>query len=470
MNFQAEATNIEESAVAMLKQRMLGDVLTPGNPGYHEARALWNALIDKHPAHIARCTNSDDVIAAVNFGRDHNLLISVRGGGHNVAGNAVCDKGLMIDLSLMNAVDLDLKAGTATAGPGAVFGDLDKATQPHGMAVPGGIVSETGIAGLTLGGGFGWLTREHGFTSDNLVSADVVTANGRLVTASENENPDLFWGIRGGGGNFGVVTSFTYRMRSVGEEVLAGLVFYPLDDAADTLRFFRDFTSTTPVRLGAMAVFLLAPPAPFLPEILHGTPVLALIVCYNGDLDEGERVLQPLRDYGNPLFDGIARKPFAVHNSFLDAGQPSGKYYYWKSEYVTEIADDAIDVFVDHASRMGSPFARLAMFQLGGNVQQIDEMSSAVSHRRAEYIYAVNTGWGDPSQSEHQMQWTHDLWTALRPFSMGGVYVNFLSEDDGEDRVRAAYGPEKYTRLVELKRRYDPHNLFRMNKNINPNA
>ena len=408
------------------------------------------------------------MIAAVNFGRNHDLLISVRGGGHNVAGNAVCDDGLMIDLTLMNGVELDLETGTATAGPGAVFGDLDRATQPHGMAVPGGIVSETGIAGLTLGGGFGWLTREHGFTSDNLISADVVTADGRLVTASTSETPDLFWGIRGGGGNFGVVTSFTYRMRSVGEEVLGGIVFYPLEDAAKVLRFFRTFTSTTPVQLGAAAIFLLAPPAPFLPEAVHGTPVLALIVCYNGDLDEGERVLQPLREFGAPLFDGIGRKPFAAHNSFLDAGQPSGKYYDWKSEYVTEIADDAIDVLVDYAGHMTSPYARLAVFQLGGNVQQFDEQASAVSHRGAEYIFAVNTGWAEQSQTESQMRWTHDLWTALRPFSMGGVYVNFLSEDDGEDRVQAAYGAEKYERLVELKRRYDPQNLFKMNKNIRP--
>ena len=294
MAVEANAATVDQAAVEVLKQAMKGDVLQPDEAGYDEARALWNAMIDKRPALIARCTNSEDVIAAVNFGRDNDLLISVRGGGHNVAGNAVCDDGLMIDLSLMNSVALDLEAGTATAGPGAVFGDLDKATQPHGMAVPGGIVSETGIAGLTLGGGFGWLTRKHGFTSDNLVAADVVTADGRLITVSENENADLFWGIRGGGGNFGVVTSFTYHMRSVGEEVLGGLVFHPLDDAADVLRFFRDFTATTPVELGAMAVFLLAPPAPFLPEAIHGTPVLALIVCYNGDLNEGERILQPL--------------------------------------------------------------------------------------------------------------------------------------------------------------------------------
>lgn len=468
MAVQPNSAIVDQAAIEVFKQAMRGEVLQPGEAGYDEARSLWNAMIDKRPALIACCTSSDDVIAAVNFGRDNDLLISVRGGGHNVAGNAVCDDGLMIDLSRMNAVALDLEVGTATAGPGAVFGDLDKATQPHGMAVPGGIVSETGIAGLTLGGGFGWLTRKHGFTSDNLVAADVVTVDGRLITVSERENPELFWGIRGGGGNFGVVTSFTYQMRPVGEEVLGGLVFYPLDEAANVLRFFRRFTATTPVELGAMAVFLLAPPAPFLPEEVHGTPVLALIVCYNGDLEEGERVLQPLRDYGNPLFDGIARKPFAVHNSFLDAGQPSGKYYYWKSEYVTEIADGAIDLFVDYGSRMSSPFARLAMFHLGGNVQQIDELASAASHRSAEYIFAVNTGWGDPAETEGQMQWTHDLWTALRPFSMGGVYVNFLSADDGEDRVRAAYGAEKYERLVELKRRYDPQNLFKMNKNISP--
>lgn len=402
------------------------------------------------------------------FARDNSLLLSVRGSGHNVAGNAVCDGGLMIDLTPMKDIQVDPENGTASAQPGVVFGEMDRATQPYGLAAPGGIVSETGIAGLTLGGGFGWLTRKYGFTCGNLISAEVVTADGRLLTASANENSDLFWGIRGGGGNFGIVTSFEFQLRPVGPEVLAGVIIHPFHAAGDVLRFFRDFTASAPEELGAVAVFRLAPPAPFIPEELHGKPVLAIVVCHIGDVEEAERVVQPLRDFGTPVFDGIMRKPFAAHNSSLDAGQPVGMHYYWKSEYVTKIADGAIDTLVAFAANMTSPYARLNVFQLGGATQHHDEQAMAMSHRNAEYIIAINTGWADPQETEKQMQWTHDLWTAIRPFSSGGVYVNFLSEDDGEDRVRAAYGATKFERLVQLKSKYDPQNLFQVNKNIKP--
>jgi FAD/FMN-containing dehydrogenase len=425
-------------------------------------------MIDKYPAIIVRSTNSDDVIEAVNFARDNNLLLSVRGSGHNVAGSAVCDGGLMIDLSLMKDIHVDPENGTANAQPGVVFGEMDQATQPHGLAAPGGIVSETGISGLTLGGGFGWLTRKYGFTCDNLISAEIVTAEGKLLTASATENSDLFWGIRGGGGNFGVVTSLKYQLQPVGPEVLAGMIVHPLDAAGDALRFFREFTASTPEELGAAAVFLLAPPAPFIPKELHGKPVLAIIVCYVGDVEEAQRVVQPLRDFGSPIVDGIKPKPFAAHNSSLDAGQPSGLRYYWKSEYVTEIADDAIETLVAHAANMTSPNSRIAVFQLGGAAQRHDEQAMAVSHRNAEYVVAINTGWADPQDTEKQIQWTRDLWTAIRPFSSGGVYVNFLSADDGEDRVRAAYGTAKFERLVQIKNKYDPQNLFQINKNIKP--
>jgi FAD/FMN-containing dehydrogenase len=374
----------------------------------------------------------------------------------------------MIDLSLMKEIRVDPESGTATAQPGVVFGEMDQATQPYGLAAPGGIVSETGIAGLTLGGGFGWLARKYGFTCDNLISAEIVTANGELLISNASENSDLFWGIRGGGGNFGIVTSFEYQLQPVGPEVLAGLLIYPLNAAGDVLRFFRDFTASAPEELGAMAVFRLAPPVPFIPEELHGKPVLAIIVSYSGDVEEAQRVMQPLRDFGSPIFDGIKRKPFAEHNSSLDAGQPTGMHYYWKSEYITEIADDAIETLVAFAANMTSPYSRLAVFQLGGAIKRYDEQAMAVSHRNAEYIIAINTGWADPKDTEKQTQWTRDLWTAIRPFSSGGVYVNFLSADDGEDRVRAAYGATKFERLVQLKSKYDPQNLFQMNKNIKP--
>jgi FAD/FMN-containing dehydrogenase len=461
-------TQVDNVLVKALQERFQGEIIRPSDPGYDAARTIWNRMIDRYPALIARCTHRDDVIQAVNFARDNDLLLSVRGGGHNVAGNAVCDNGLMIDLSLMKDIQADPLGRTATAQPGVVFGELDRATQPYGFAVPGGIVSLTGMAGLTLGGGFGWLTRKYGLTCDNLISAEVVTAAGELLTASAAENPDLFWGIRGGGGNFGIVTSFEFQLQPVGPNVVAGMILYPLEAAADTLRFYRDFTAVTPEELGTMAVFLLAPPAPFIPQELHRKPVLAIIVCHAGDVEQGQRVVQPLRDFGAPIFDGIQVKPFTAHNSALDAGQPSGMYYYWKSEYVTEIADDAIETLVTFAADMTSPYSRLAAFQLGGAVQRYDEGAMAVSHRNAEYVIAINTGWADPQDTEKQVQWTRDLWTAIRPFSSGGVYVNFLSADDGEDRVRAAYGAAKFERLARLKRKYDPYNLFQVNKNIKP--
>jgi FAD/FMN-containing dehydrogenase len=460
---------LDDALINAFQGRFQGEIIQTTDAAYDETRSIWNAMIDKRPAIIARCSSSDDVVEAVNFARDNDLLLSVRGSGHNVAGNAVCDGGLMIDLSTMKDIAVDLENGTVTAQAGVVFGELDKATQPAGLAVPGGIVSETGIAGLTLGGGFGWLTRKYGFTCDNLISADIVTADGRLLTANANENSELFWGIRGGGGNFGIATSFTYQLREVGPDVVAGLIIYPMEAAADVLRFYRDFTASTPEELGTLAVFRTAPPAPFIPEELHGTPILAVIVCYVGDVEEGERVLQPLRDFGSPIKDAIQTKSFIAHNTSLDPGQPNGMHYYWKSEYVTEIADGAIDAIVDAAAKMTSPYSRLAVFQLGGAINNLDEQAMAVSHRNAEYVIAINTGWADPQDNEVEMKWTRDLWAAIRPYS-SGVYVNFLSEDDGEDRVRAAYGAEKYGRLVELKRKYDPQNLFRMNKNIKPAA
>lgn len=460
---------VDNLLIEALRARFRGSILQTADAGYEQARAIWNGMIDKHPAIIARCKSTEDVIEAVNFARDNDVLLSVRGSGHNVAGNAVAEGGLMIDLSLMKDIQVDPEGQTASAQPGVVFGAMDKATQPYGLAAPGGIVSETGIAGLTLGGGFGWLSRKYGFTCDNLISAEVVTASGELVKASETENSDLFWGIRGGGGNFGIVTRFEFQLQPVGPEVLAGMTIYRLEDAVEALHFYRGFTASSPDELGAMAVFRLAPPAPFIPEELHGKPVLAIVVCYVGEVEEGEKVVKPLRDFGNPIVDAIKPKPFVDHNSSLDAGQPTGLYYYWKSEYLTEIADGAIETLVAFAANMTSPNTRLALFHLGGAIQQRDEQAMAVSHRDTEYIVAINTGWPNPEDSEARIQWTRDLWTSIRPFSSGGVYVNFLSEDDGEARVRAAYGgAEKFERLVQLKTKYDPENLFQVNKNIKP--
>ena len=463
-----ERRKLDEGQVEAFADQLRGPLIRPTDEAYDEARQIWNAMIDKHPALIARCTGTADIIKAVNFARENDLPLAVRGGGHNVAGNALCDDGLVIDLSQMTGIRVDPEKRIARVQPGADWGDLDHETQAFGLATPGGIVSDTGIAGLTLGGGFGWLTRKYGFTCDNLLSADVVTADGQLVKASPDENPDLFWGIRGGGGNFGIVTSFEFELHPVGPTVLAGVVIHPFDAAGDVLRFYREFSATAPKELGSMAVFRTAPPAPFIPEEMHGEPVIGIVVCYAGDVEEGKRVVQPIKDFGTPLADAIKPKPYAAHNASLDAGQPARLRYYWKSEYLARISDDAIETCVSYAADMLSPHTRLAIFQLGGAVRQYEEDAMAVSHRDAEYILAINTGWKDSADDEREVQWTRDLWTSMQPFSTGGVYVNFMSEDDGARRVKAAYGDNKYERLAQLKREYDPDNLFHMNKNIKP--
>lgn len=455
---------------ADLATRFRGALVRRDDPNYDAVRAIWNGMIDRSPALIARCTGTADVIEAVRFANANNLTISIRGGGHNVAGNAICDDGIVIDLSLMKGVYVDPVQKTARAQPGANWGDVDRETQVFGLATPGGIVSNTGISGLTLGGGFGWLTRKHGFTCDNLRSAEVVTADGECITASETENSDLFWGIRGGGGNFGIVTSFEYNLHDVGPDVMAGIIFYPLDAARDVLRFYRDFAASAPRELGSNAVFLLAPPAQFIPEAMHGKPAIAIIVCHTGSVEEGKQVLQPLKSFGTPIVDAIKPKTYLAQNAMLDAGQPSGLHYYWKSEYLSEISDEAIDTCIEYAAKITSPNTRVNLFHLGGAVRDYDENAMAASHRDAEFVLAINNGWKNPQDSEAQMRWTVDFWTAMRPLASGGVYVNFLSNDDGQDRVKAAYGAEKYDRLVQLKNKYDPANRFRMNQNVVPTA
>lgn len=461
---------LEPTHVEKLKKQVRGAVIQPSMLEYDNVRAIWNAMVERRPGAIVRCTGPADVMAAVDFAREHDLLLAVRGGGHNVAGNALCDGGLVIDLSLMQGIRVDPQARRAWAQPGANWGALDHETQAFGLATPGGIVSDTGIAGLTLGGGFGWLTRKHGFTCDNLVAADVVTAQGNMLHADAETNADLFWGIRGGGGNFGIVTNFEYQLHPVGPEVIAGVVIYPLDVAQEVLHFYREFAAQAPNELGTMAVFRTAPPAPAIPEALHGKPVLGIIVCYAGDVEEGRRAVQPLQAFGAPLMDGIGPKPYAAHNSSLDSGQPAGNQYYWKSEYLTEISDDAIETAVGYAADMKSPLTRVAFFQLGGAIQAHDEADMAVSHRNAEFVLAINTGWKDAADTPQEVQWTRDFWTAMQPFSSGGTYLNFLSTDDGQDRVRAAYGAEKYERLVQLKNKMDPTNLFSVNQNIQPSG
>ena len=461
----AAGNALEEATIDALRSGLRGPLLRQDDEGYDDARAIWNGMIDKRPGLIAQCTGVADVMTAVRFAREHDVRVAVKGGGHNVAGTALCDGGLVIDFSEMKGVHVDPAGRTARVEPGARLGDVDHETQAFGLAVSAGIVTTTGVAGLTLGGGFGWLSPKLGLTCDNLISADIVTADGELVVASEEENADLFWGIRGGGGNFGVVTSFDYTLHPVGPIVLAGAVVHPMADAEQLLRYHRDFVAEAPRELCTIFALRRAPPVPFLPPELHGKPIAVFFVCYQGPIDEGERVLKDLRRFGDPLADVVMPKPFNAHQSMLDAVQPPGRNYYWKSEDLPELTDGTIDVIVEHCNAITSPHTIVPIFQLGGAVADVDENATAYSHRRAAYALNCNASWEDGEPMAH-VQWARDFSEALQPHSMG-VYVNFMG-DEGEDRTRAAYGPEKYTKLVELKDKYDPTNFFRVNQNIKP--
>jgi FAD/FMN-containing dehydrogenase len=447
---------------------LTGSLLTPESPGYDEARTIWNAMIDRRPGLIVRCATAEDVARAVRFARAHDLLVAVRGGGHNIAGNAVCDGGLMIDLSPMRTVRVDQGARTAVVGAGCTLGEVDRTTQGFGLALPLGVNSTTGIAGLTLGGGFGWLSRRLGLTIDSLLAAEVVTAEGEIVRASASEHPDLFWGIRGGGGNFGVVTSFEFRLHPVGPEVLAGLVVHPLGAAKDVLRYYRDFVPSTPEALACWFVLRLAPPLPFLSPEWHGKPILALAMCWSGDLKVGERVTAPLRRFGAPLADVVAPNPFADWQTVLDPLLTPGFRNYWKSHDFLELSDGLIDVLVSHAERIPDPNTEIAYAQLGGAISRVPGDATPYGHREAQYVMNVHGRWTDPDRDQACIGWARDLFRAAAPYATGGVYVNFLTGDES-DRVRAAYGGN-YERLVALKNRYDPTNLFRLNQNIRPAA
>lgn len=458
---------LPERTLQSWQQSLRGPVLRPGDDGYDAARQVWNGMINRRPALIVRCAGVADVLAAVQLARDYGLLVAVRAGGHNVAGTAVCDGGLVIDLSAMKGLHVDPMARTARAQPGLLWGEYDHETQAFGLATPGGIVTHTGIAGLTLGGGIGWLMRKHGLTCDNLLSADVVTADGQFLHASPQEHADLFWGLCGGGGNFGIVTSFAYRLHPVGPQVLAGVALYPAAQARALLGFYRDYITTVPDELTTIVILRKAPPAPFVPAHLHGLPVVMVAVCYAGDIATGERVLAPLRAFGTPLLDLIRATAYVAHQRLFDAGVPHGLRYYWKSEYLGALSDSAIDTLVTHAWQAPSPTSYTIMFQLGGAIRQRGSATSAFEDRSAHHALNINGVWSDACATEAHVQWTRAFWEAMRPFSTGMVYVNFLGEE-GEERVRAAYGATKYTRLVALKNTYDPTNMFRLNQNIRP--
>jgi FAD/FMN-containing dehydrogenase len=463
-------TVLEQETVEALKASLGGELLLPGSDGYDDTRTIWNAMIDKRPALIARCSGTADVIAAVKFAREYDLLLSVRGGGHNIAGTALCDDGLTIDLSGMKGLHVDLKTHKVRAQPGCKLGDLDRETQIFGLAVPAGIVTDTGIAGLTLGGGFGWLTRRFGYTCDNLVSADVVTADGSFLKASEKENSDLFWGLRGGGGNFGIVTSFEYQAYPVGPQVTAGMVIHPIDRAREVVGFFREFSANAPEELCCVLILRLAPPAPFLSKDVHGKPIVAIAVCHSGSLEDGERAVRPLKELGNPLADIIAPKPFAVHQTLFDVAMAPGRHYYWKSHYLPEFLEAAGGVLMDHAAKITSPHSSIFLFQLGGALARFGETDTPAGNRNAAYVLNVAASWEDPAQADEHIAWSRECWSAMQQFSTGGVNVNFLTGEEGDKRIRAAYGEANYERLVELKNKYDPQNMFRLNQNIPPSV
>ena len=456
-----------DADIADLARRFRGELIRRDDPTYDGARRVWNGMIDRNPALIARCAGVADVLAAVRFARERELVVAVRGGGHNVAGTAVCDDGIVIDLSPMKAMRVDPVARTARAQPGLLWGEFDHETQPFGLATPGGIVTHTGVSGLTLGGGLGWLMRRYGLTCDNLLSADVVTADGELVRASAEENADLFWGLRGGGGNFGIVTSFEYRLHPVGPTVLAGVILHPAAKAREVLEFYRDYIASAPDELMTIVVLRMAPPAPFFPEEIHGQPVVIIAVCYAGPVKEGERVVAPLRRFGEPLADLIQPTPYVSHQAMLDAGVPHGLNYYWKSEYLPPLSDALITTLTEYAWRLATPASYSAIFHMGGAVGREDPEGSAFEDRRATHAMTIDAVWSEPAASGACIAWTRDFWEAVRPHSTGRVYVNFLGAE-GPDRVRMAYGAAKYERLRALKRKYDPTNFFRMNQNIVP--
>lgn len=464
--------SIEEAAVAAFASYLRGELIHPEDAAYDSARQVWNGMIDRRPALIARCACVEDVIAAVNFARAHDLLVAVRGGGHQVAGHATCDGGLVIDLSPMKAISVDPEARTARAQGGVIWGELDRATQPYGLATPGGAVSDTGIAGLTLGGGFGWLRNKYGLSCDNLISAEVVTANGRLLKASETENPDLFWGIRGGGGNFGIVTTFEYQLHPVGPEVMFAFVFHHGDHSREALRFCRDFTATAPDEVSLLAVMGTIPPgAENFPEEIHGAPFILFAACYAGPAEEGERVLQPLRDFSTPLVDFSDRMPYVEVQTVFDEDYPSyALRYYWKSIHLPELSDEMIDQIVDHARRQPSVLSTTDLWHNAGAIRRISEDETAYSGRRFPFLLNIEANWPDPQDDEANLAWVRTFIEEMRPFSDGSAYLNFGGfQEEGEAMMRSVYGA-KYTRLSALKQKYDPQNLFRLNANIKAGA
>jgi len=459
-------TSLLTKATENLKGKVKGRVVLPDDPNYEAVRKIWNAMIDRRPTVIVQCARADDVPHAVQFARQNGLEISVRGAGHNIAGNAVCEGGMMIDLSTMKDVRVDAAKGRAYVEPGATLADFDKAVQAHGLATPTGINSTTGISGLTLGGGFGWLTRKYGMTIDNLVSAEVITADGKKRRASENENADLFWAIRGGGGNFGVVTQFEFKLHSVGPEILAGLIVFPLDQAKQVLRQYREFVKSAPEELTVWVVLRQAPPLPFLPKEVHGKEVVVLAIFYAGDIAEGEKLIAPLHRFGDPHGEHIGAQPYVQWQKTFDPLLTPGARNYWKSHNFTELRDEALDTMIQFANRLPSPQCEIFIALIAGAANRVPADAMAYGHRDAKFVLNVHTRWNEAAQDETCIAWARAFFKASAPHASAGAYVNFMTEDES-DRVAAAYGAN-YARLAQIKKQYDPENVFHLNQNIKP--
>jgi FAD/FMN-containing dehydrogenase len=448
---------LDPERIEAFRTSLRGRLVLPGDDGYDAARSVWNGMTDKRPGLIAQCAGVADVISAVNLARENRLLVAVRGGDHSVAGHSVCDDGLMIDLSPMKSVRVNPQRQTARAEGGVRWGEFDHETQAFGLASTGGTNTDTGIAGLTLGGGLGWLAGGYGLACDNLLSADIVTADGSFLTASASEHADLFWGLRGGGGNFGVVTSFEYQLHEVGP-VLAGMVIHPFSRAREVLKFYASFSTSIPDEMNTVCALLTSP---------DGQPVVAIAVCYNGDLERGEEAVRPLRAFGPPIVDGVQPMPYVAVQSMLDGSFPRGRQYYWKAHLIGDIGDAAIDAVINSFAAVRSPVSMLGFQQLGNAANRVAPEATAFSHRDAKYDFLMLAGWDNPPEAEQNIQWARDIYDAMRPSLHAGIYLNGLGLDSAS-QVKSAFRPETFERLLALKREYDPTNLFRLNPNIDP--
>lgn len=457
---------IEKTTIEEFEAGFRGIVLPVGNHGYESARKIWNGMFDRKPAIIARCVGTSDVIRAVNFARENNLEISVKGGGHNSAGTAVSDDGFMIDLSLMRRVTVNKQDKTARVDGGSLLGDVDYETQLHGLAVSAGIISHTGVGGLTLGGGFGWISRKHGLTIDNLISAEVVTADGELLTASADENPDLFWGIRGGGGNFGIATSFEVKCAEIGTQVYSGMIIKKFEDAKKYIQFHRDYVRELPDEMTVWMVARHAPPLPFLPNDVHGKMVLAVPFVWLGDPVKGEELISPIREITEPHGEGIGMNPWVAWQSGFDALVEHGARNYWKSHHMKELSDDCIDKIVEFAGKMPSDECEVFIPHMEGTPSRVPESDTAFAHRKTPFVLNIHTRWQNATDDDKCVAWAREFHRSTEEFAQG-VYVNFLS-DEGEARVKDAYSKEVWERLVQVKNKYDPNNFFRINQNIKP--